>query len=81
MLIFSPMHHEKYVLVVILVQSRRMEDTRKGSDGSAVIAERNLDKRSVLLFRKYGKIIHMENKSMSRSGRSLDEVNAGHNNK
>jgi hypothetical protein len=47
MLRFSPMHHEKYVLVVVLGQSRRMEHTKVGNDGSVVIVGRNFVRKSV----------------------------------
>jgi len=41
MLRFSPMHHEKYVLVVVLGSLRRTERIRVDNDGSAAIAGRN----------------------------------------
>jgi hypothetical protein len=53
MLRFSPLHHEKYVLVVVLALSRRMEHTRKDSGGSAVIVERNFVKRNVPMCREF----------------------------
>jgi len=53
MLRFSPMHHEKYVLVVVLDQSGRMERTRGGNDGNAVIAGRNFVRKDVQTRREF----------------------------
>ena len=53
MLRFSPVHNEKYVLVVVLDQSRKTERTRGGSDGSAVIVGRNFVKRDVQIRREF----------------------------
>ena len=80
MIIFSPMHHEKYVLVVILALLKRMEHTREDSDGSVVIVERNSDKRSVHQFRESGKIILMVNKPTLKLVRNSVAVNGGYNN-
>lgn len=67
MLRFSPMHHEKYVLIVILARSRRMENTRKDSAGNAVIVERNSVKKDACNFREYGEHMPTENKHMPKS--------------
>jgi len=52
MLRFSPMHHEKYVLAVLLDQPRRMEHTKIDNDGSAVIVGRNFVRRDVQICRE-----------------------------
>jgi hypothetical protein len=53
MLRFSPMYHEKYVLVVVPGSSGRMEPTREDNDGSAAIVERNFVKRNVPMHREF----------------------------
>ena len=75
------MHHEKYVLVVILDRLRRMEHTKEDSDGNAVIAGRNFDRKSVRQYNESGKSTHMASKPTHRSERNLDEARDGYNNK
>lgn len=53
MLIFSPLHHEKYVLVVVPGRLRKMEHTREDSVGSAVIVGRNSVRRNVSIHREF----------------------------
>jgi len=70
MLRFSPMHHEKYVLVVVPGSSRKMERTREDSAGSALIVGKNFVRRNVLMHRESSGHTLMENKPMHRLHRA-----------
>jgi hypothetical protein len=53
MLGFSPMHHEKYVLVVILAQLRRTDLGTASSYGSVWIAGNNFVRKDASMHREF----------------------------
>lgn len=74
---FSPMHHEKYVLIVLRVILRSLESMMENNSGFATPAIAKLEQRSEKTLRRFGQTMLMASKPTNRSDKDLDAARNG----
>jgi hypothetical protein len=73
------MHHEKYVLIAILVLSRKTARTRIGNYGDARIVGNSVARNLTTTGGRSGRSSHTGNKHMNRLHGSSDAARSGCN--